>query len=57
LAALGVFAKSDERTDAVRATIENNALDLVYYRGSPKQMLSAYTARVGRPQWTLPDWM
>jgi alpha-D-xyloside xylohydrolase len=52
-----VFAKSDERTDAVRATIENTALDLVYYRGTPKQMLSAYTARVGRPQWTPPDWM
>ncbi|HVE10027.1 MAG TPA: TIM-barrel domain-containing protein [Paraburkholderia sp.] len=52
-----VFAKSDERTDAVRATIENNALDIVYYRGTPAQILSAYTARVGRPQWTPPSWM
>ncbi|GAB2900369.1 hypothetical protein GCM10027093_41190 [Paraburkholderia jirisanensis] len=52
-----VFAKSDERSDAVRATIENNALDIVYYRGTPAQILSAYTARVGRPQWTPPSWM
>jgi alpha-D-xyloside xylohydrolase len=52
-----VFARSDERPDAVRATIENNTLDLVYYNGTPAKMLSAYIARVGGPQWTPPDWM
>ncbi|WP_084615852.1 TIM-barrel domain-containing protein [Solimonas flava] len=52
-----VFARRNERDDAVRATIEDDALDLVYYRGTPAQMLSAHTARVGRPQWTPPDWM
>ncbi|MGH8447491.1 MAG: TIM-barrel domain-containing protein [Solimonas sp.] len=52
-----VFARRNERDDAVRATIENDTLDLVYYRGTPMQMVSAHTARVGRPQWTPPDWM
>jgi alpha-D-xyloside xylohydrolase len=51
------FARPDERGDAIRATIENNALDLVYYHGTPAQIVSAHTARVGRPQWTPPDWM
>lgn len=52
-----VFARNEERGDAVRTTIENNALDLIYYRGKPAQIVSAYTAHVGRPQWTPPDWM
>lgn len=52
-----VFAKSDERRDAGRITLEDDALDLVWYRGTPAQMLAAQTARAGRPQWTPPDWM
>jgi alpha-D-xyloside xylohydrolase len=52
-----VFARADQRPDAIRATIENNVFDMVYYRGTPTQIVAANTARVGGPQWTPPDWM
>ncbi|NKF23359.1 glycoside hydrolase family 31 protein [Solimonas marina] len=52
-----VFARRNERADAGRITIENDTLDLVYYRGTPRQIVAAQTARVGRPQWTPPEWM
>lgn len=52
-----VFARRNERTDAGRITLEDDSLDLVYYHGTPTQMLAAQTARAGRPQWTPPDWM
>ncbi|NGY06772.1 glycoside hydrolase family 31 protein [Solimonas terrae] len=52
-----VFARINQRSDAGRVTIENNALELSWYRGTPTQMLAARTAITGRPQWTPPDWM
>lgn len=52
-----VFARANERADAGRITLEDSALDLVYYRGTPAQILATHTARAGRPQWIPPDWM
>lgn len=52
-----IFARGNERADAVRVTIEAEALDLVYYRGTPREIVAAHTARVGRPRWSPPDWM
>jgi alpha-D-xyloside xylohydrolase len=52
-----VIARRQERSDAGRITLEDSALDLSWYRGTPAQMLAARTAQTGRPQWTPPDWM
>lgn len=52
-----VFARRNERADAGRITLENDRLDLVYYHGTPAQIVATQTARVGRPQWSPPDWM
>lgn len=51
------FANPRERDDAINLMQESSTLDVVLYRGTPAQMLSAHTARAGRPQWTPPDWM
>lgn len=51
------FAVPTERADALNLIIENDHLDLVLYCGTPQQIVSAHTARAGRPQWQPPDWM
>lgn len=51
------FAEPAEHDDAVRLMQEDEALEIVLYRGTPREILSAHTARAGRPQWTPPDWM
>lgn len=51
------FAERAEHDDAVRLMQEAGALEVVLYRGTPREILSAHTARAGRPQWTPPDWM
>lgn len=51
------FAERAERDDALRLMQEAEVLEVVLYRGTPREMLAAHTARAGRPQWTPPDWM
>lgn len=51
------FANPDERDDAVNLMQETPALDVVLYRGTPRDIVSVHTARAGRPRWTPPDWM
>ena len=50
------FADKTKRGDAVGVMHEDDHLALVLYAGTPQQMLSAHTARVGRPQWMPPLW-
>jgi alpha-D-xyloside xylohydrolase len=45
-----------ERPDAVSAVLEDDHLDLLLFAGSPRDVLSAYTARAGRPDPAPPAW-
>ena len=51
------FAETAERGDALRIAQETDTLEVVLYRGRPREILGAHTARAGRPQWTPPSWM
>jgi alpha-D-xyloside xylohydrolase len=51
------FADPTKRADAVGLMREDDHLDLVLYAGTPTQIVSAHTARSGRPGWTPPQWM
>lgn len=52
-----VFAQPAERADSVLLMQEDDALPVTLYRGLPREILRAHTARAGRPAWTPPDWM
>lgn len=51
------FGQAGERRDASNVVRETAVLQLRYYTGTPRQILSRYTADSGRPQWTPPEWM
>ena len=51
------FGDPQKRADAINVMHEDDHLDLVLYNGTPTQVVSAYTARSGRPLTTPPDWM
>lgn len=50
------FAAPLKRADAVGLSHEDDHLDLVFYAGTPQQIVSTHTARAGRPQWLPPAW-
>lgn len=51
------FANPLERADAVQVLREAASLHHVFYLGTPQEILSAHTARAGRPRWRPAEWM
>jgi alpha-D-xyloside xylohydrolase len=50
------FAKPESEGRVLRLMREAETLELVFYTGTPAEILAAHTARAGRPEWTPPDW-
>lgn len=51
------FGDPLKRGDAINVMHEDDHLSLVLYAGTPQQILSAHTARSGRPLAVPPSWM
>lgn len=50
------FGQDEEKPGVSNVVIEAAKLQLRYYTGAPKRILSRYTADVGRPMQMPPDW-